>query len=210
MYDLVIKNGSVVTSSATFQADVGVSGQKIRAIGIGLEGERTIEAGGMYVTPGAVDIHVHLQMPIGNFTSSDDFYSGTCAAAFGGTTSIIDFVERQPDETMVQAIRARRALADPRVVIDYGLHMTLGPAEIGILDQVPAAYEAGCISFKLYMAYGFCLSDGQLMQALEAVGQSNGLPVVHAENWDIICMLVERNLAQGNKSPHWHPRSRPA
>ncbi len=210
MYDLVIKNGSVVTSSATFQADVGVSGQKIRAIGIGLEGEQTIEAGGMYVTPGAVDIHVHLQMPIGNFTSSDDFYSGTCAAAFGGTTSIIDFVERQPDETMVQAIRARRALADPRVVIDYGLHMTLGPAEIGILDQVPAAYEAGCISFKLYMAYGFCLSDGQLMQALEAVGQSNGLPVVHAENWDIICMLVERNLAQGNKSPHWHPRSRPA
>jgi dihydropyrimidinase len=151
-----------------------------------------------------------MQMPIGNFTSADDFYSGTVAAAFGGTTTIIDFVEREEQESFLEAIAARRAQADPRIVVDYGLHMTLGPNELDMLDQVPAAYDAGCISFKLYMAYDFCLTDSQMMSALMSVAAVSGLPVVHAENWDVICALVAQNLAQGNTSPHWHPRSRPA
>lgn len=208
-YDLVIKNGTVVTSTAKYPADVGVNGERIVAIGEDLRGDRSIDATGMLVTPGAVDIHVHMQMPIGSFVSSDDFFTGTRAAAFGGTTAIIDFVERQPEETMVEAIEARRTLADPRVVIDYGFHMTIGPAELDILDQVRGAYAHGCLSFKLYMAYGFCLSDGQMMQALEAVRDVDGLPVVHAENWDVICTLIARNLSAGNTSPIWHPRSRP-
>lgn len=208
-YDLVIKNGAVVTASAAFTADVAVKGERIVAIGEDLRGDRSIDATGMLVTPGAVDIHVHMQMPIGSFVSSDDFFTGTRAAAFGGTTAIIDFVERQPGETMVEAIEARRALADPRVVVDYGFHMTLGPAEINILEQVREAYALGCVSFKLYMAYGFCLTDGQMMQALEAVRDVDGLPVVHAENWDVICTLIARNLSAGNTSPIWHPRSRP-
>jgi dihydropyrimidinase len=207
--DLVIKNGTVVTATATYQADIGVRGERIVAIGEELNGERKIDAAGKLVTPGAVDMHVHLQMPIGNFVSSDDFYSGTRAAAFGGTTTIIDFVEAGPDQSMVEAISARRALADPKVVIDYGLHMTIGPAEIAKLEQLPAAVEAGCVTFKLYMAYALCLSDSQLMQALEAIGDVNGLPVVHAENWDVICALVARNLAAGNTKPYWHPLSRP-
>ncbi|UCG24614.1 MAG: dihydropyrimidinase [Chloroflexota bacterium] len=209
-YDLVISDGTVVTANAIFAADIGVSGEQIAAIGRGLTGERILDATGKLVTPGAVDIHVHMQMPIGDFVSADDFYSGTVAAALGGTTAIVDFVERAPQETMVEAIAARRAQADPRVVIDYGLHMTIGPAEITLLDQVPAAYDGGCTSFKLYMAYGLCLSDGQLLQALEAIRDVGGLPVVHAENWDLICTLVARNLAAGRTSPHWHPRSRPA
>lgn len=209
-YDLVIKNGTVITAAATFTADVGVNGERIVAIGEGLSGVRSVDAAGMLVTPGAVDIHVHMQMPIGPFVSSDDFFTGTRAAAIGGTTAIVDFVERQPGESMVEAIEARQALADPRVVIDYGFHMTLGPAEIEILEQVREAYDYGCISYKLYMAYGFCLTDGQMMRALEAVGDVNGLPVVHAENWDVICTLVARNLSAGNTSPIWHPRSRPA
>ena len=209
-YDLVIKNGTVVTSSATFAADVGIKGEHIAGIGQGLTGERSLDATGKLVTPGAVDIHVHMQMPIGDFVSTDDFFSGTVAAAHGGTTAIVDFVERAPGETMVEAIAARRALADPRVVIDYGFHMTIGPAEIDRLDQVPSAFEAGCVSFKLYMAYGLRLSDGQLLQALEAIRDAGGLPVVHAENWDLICTLVARNLAAGRTAPHWHPRSRPA
>jgi dihydropyrimidinase len=207
--DLVIKNGTVVTAATTYQADIGVRGEKIVAIGEGLKGRREIDAAGKLVTPGAVDIHVHLQMPIGDFVSSDDFFSGTRAAAFGGTTAVIDFVEAGPDESMVEAIAARRALADPKVVIDYGLHMTIGPAEIAKLEQVPATVEAGCVTFKLYMAYALCLTDSQLMQALEAIGKVNGLPVVHAENWDVICALVARNLAAGNTEPYWHPLSRP-
>jgi dihydropyrimidinase len=111
---------------------------------------------------------------------------------------------------MLEALAARRALADPKVVIDYGLHMTIGPDEIAHLDEVPGVYEAGCGSFKLYMAYGLRLSDDQLLQALTAIRDVNGLPVVHAENWDVICALVNENLANGRTTPHYHPRSRPA
>ncbi len=210
IFDMVIKKGTVVTAETSYQADVGITGETITAIGDDLTAENEIDAQGKLVIPGAVDIHVHMQMPIGDFISSDDFFTGTRAAAFGGTTTIIDFVEPEEDESLLAALAKRRAEADPKVVIDYGLHMTLGPAEISKLDEVPAVYAAGCGSFKLYMAYGFRLDDGQLWQALEAVAGVNGLPVVHAENWDVICTLIERNLAKGNISPHWHPRSRPA
>ena len=210
MFDTVIKNGTIITAYETMQADVGIVGEKIAAVGQNLPGKRVIDATGKLVTPGAVDIHVHLEMPIGRFTSTDDFYTGTRAAAFGGTTCIVDFVERQSQETMVEAIAARRALADPQTVIDYSLHMTLGPNEIPILEQVPEAYAAGCTSFKLYMAYGLRLHDGELWQALTAVSRTSGIPVIHAENWDIITALIAQNLKAKHTSPHWHPRSRPA
>jgi dihydropyrimidinase len=208
-YDLVIKGGMVVTAEATWPADVAIQGERIAAVGLDLPGEREIDATGKLVIPGGVDIHVHLEMPIGRFRSADSFFSGSRAAALGGTTTIIDFVEAAPDQPLVEALAARRALADPQVVIDYALHMTLGPAEIPRLDQLPDVRAAGCSSFKLYMAYGFCLSDGQMMQALEAVQAVEGMPVVHAENWDVICTLVARHLAHGRTQPHWHPRSRP-
>ncbi|VAW36157.1 Dihydropyrimidinase [hydrothermal vent metagenome] len=210
MYDLVIKDGTIVTAISTHQADIGINGEKIAAIGQNLAGNKTLDATGKLVTPGAVDIHVHLQMPIGNFTSTDTFFSGSRAAAFGGTTTFIDFVETQPDQTMSEAIAARRALADPNVVVDYGLHMTIGPNDMTKLEQLPAAYAAGCTSFKLYMAYGLRLRDDELLRALTAVRNLNSIPVVHAENWEIISELVRQNLAAGRTSPHWHPRSRPA
>ena len=169
-----------------------------------------LEARGKLVIPGAVDVHVHLQMPIGEFTSADDFFTGTRAAAFGGTTTVIDFVEAKPQESLLDALAARRAAADEGVVIDYGLHMTIAPIDMVKLDQAAAVVEAGCASFKLYMAYGLRLDDGQLLQAFEAIREAGGLPVVHAENWDVICTLVGRNLAAGRTSPRWHPRSRPA
>jgi dihydropyrimidinase len=210
-YDLVIKDGTVVTAVSTYRADVAVNGEHIAAIGQDLSGTRELDAGGKLVTPGAVDIHVHMQLALSSgFVSSDDFFTGTRAAALGGTTTIIDFVEAKPKQRLLDALASRQAEADPQVAIDYGLHMTLGPDEIGRLDQVPEVYAAGCTSFKLYMAYGFYLTDGRLMQALEAVRDVGGLPVVHAENWDLICTLVERNVAAGRTSPQWHPRSRPA
>lgn len=210
MYDLVIRNGRIVTADDVFVADVAVNGETIAAIGKDLQGQRELDATGKLVIPGGIDIHVHLQMPIGRFTSTDDFYHGTRAAAVGGTTAIVDFVETQPDETMLQALAARQALARDKVVIDYGLHMTIGPGDIAKLDQVAAAREAGCASFKLYMAYGLRLTDGELLLALEAIRDVGGLPVVHAENWDVITTLIRRNLALGRTTPHWHPRSRPA
>ncbi len=209
-YDLVIKHGTVVTAVSTTQADIGINGEKIAAIGENLQGKRELDAAGKLVTPGAIDVHVHLEMPIGDFTSTDDFLTGTRAAAFGGTTTIIDFIETAPDETMLAALAARRAKADPKVLIDYGLHMTIGPTDIAKLDQLPGVFKAGCTSFKLYMAYGLRLHDGELLKALTAVRDVGGMPVIHAENWDVICALIEQNLAAGRVEPHWHPRSRPA
>ncbi len=209
-YDLVIKNGRIITAHTSFTADIAIRGEQIAAIGQNLSGKREIDAAGKLVTPGAVDIHVHLEMPIGKFTSSDDFFTGTRAAALGGTTAVVDFIERQPGETMLAALADRRVLADPKVVIDYGLHMTIGPHDIAHLDEVPAAYAAGCGSFKLYMAYGLRLTDDQIFKALTAIRSVNGLPVVHAENWDVICTLIAKNLANGNTAPRFHPLSRPA
>jgi len=209
MFDLVISKGLIVTSSSTFEGDVGIKEGIIAALGQNLEGKRVIDARGKLVTPGAVDTHVHLEMPIGNYVSTDDFYSGTRAAAFGGTTSIIDFVEPREDQTLLEGLEERRSLAEARAVIDYGLHMTIGPGEMDKLEQIPGIMEAGCGSFKLYMAYGLRLKDDELYRALKAVGSAGGLPVIHAENWDIICALIEENIAKGNTSPHWHPRSRP-
>jgi len=210
-YDLVIKNGIVVTAGAVFQADVAVQGETIAALGTGLRGQRELDAAGQYVIPGGVDIHVHMQMPLpGGVTSADTFFSGTRAAAFGGTTSIVDFVAAEPDETMLDALAKRRAEADPQVVIDYGLHMTISPPELHKLHELPQVVEAGISTVKLYMAYGFRLTDDQLFRALQAAHAHRLLPVVHAENWDVIQTLIAQNLAAGNTSPRWHPRSRPA
>jgi dihydropyrimidinase len=210
MPDLVIRNGTIITPTGLVAGDVAIDGETITAVGGTHNGRRIIDAAGKLIIPGGIDPHVHLGMPIGRFTSADDFFHGTRAAAFGGTTAVVDFVETGPAETMLDALAARRALADPAVTIDYGLHMTIGPLDIARLDQLPAARAAGCRSFKLYMAYGLRLTDDQLLAALEAVRDVAGFPVIHAENWDLITALVARNLAAGRTEPRWHPRSRPA
>jgi dihydropyrimidinase len=209
-FDLVITNGTIVTAWHTVRADIGIVGEQIAAIGTHLTGARVLDAAGKLVIPGGVDIHVHMELALApDIVSSDTFYTGTRAAALGGTTTIIDFVEAKPDESLLAALARRRAVADPQVVIDYGLHMTIGPWDIAKLAEVPAVVAAGGTSFKLYMAYGLRLDDGQLLQALEAVRDAGGRPVIHCENWDIIGTLVRRHLAAGRTEPRWHPRSRP-
>lgn len=211
LFETVIKNGTVVTAQNSFVADVAIQNGTIAAIGAGLSGAREVDAAGMLITPGAVDIHVHMQMPLGDgVVSADTFYTGTTAAANGGTTTIVDFVDTKADETMLDALAKRRAAADPQVVIDYGLHMTIVPTDMEKLDQLPSVVKAGCGTFKLYMAYGFRLTDDQLYRALCAVRAVNGFPVIHAENWDIICALQHEALANGRFQPRWHPRTRPA
>lgn len=209
-YELVIQNGTIITANQHYQADVAISGEKIVAVGENLTGKRSLDATGKYVIPGAVDIHVHMQMPLpGDIISSDTFFTGTRAAAIGGTTAIVDFVAAEPDETMLDALAKRQAEADGQVVIDYGLHMTISPHEIKKLDELPQVLEAGVNTLKLYMAYGFRLQDDELLKALQAAKQNRMLPVVHAENWDVIQALIAQNLEIGNTSPRWHPRSRP-
>jgi dihydropyrimidinase len=208
--DLVITNGTLITASDTFRADIGIVGEKIAVIGQNLRGKRTIDATGKYVLPGAVDPHVHLEMPQGEYISSDDFESGTIAAACGGTTTIIDFVEPGENESLLDALKSRRAQADGHAVIDYGLHMTLPNADEATLAQIPAVVDAGVSTFKMYTIYGgFALEDNEMLRAFETVQLNGGMPIVHAENRHIVKYLQEKYLSDGKTAPRFHPKSRP-
>jgi dihydropyrimidinase len=211
MFDTVIANGLLVSAEATVHADLGISGGKIAAIGHELKGRQTIDASQMLVLPGAVDEHVHLEMPVGEFASSDDFYTGTVAAACGGTTTIIDFVEPEGGQRLSAALHERQSAADDKVVVDYGLHMTLTDAQEQTLAQIRATIDAGVASFKLYMAYeGLRLDDTGLLRALQAIQHEGGRAIVHAENHHSITYLTARALAQGCTGPENHPLTRPA
>jgi dihydropyrimidinase len=211
MLDLVIAGGTAVTAEGTAHADVGICEGRIASIGRGMAGRERIDASGMLVLPGAVDEHVHLQMPLGDLTSSDDFYTGTVAAACGGTTTVIDFAQARPEQPLVEALAARRAEADGKVAIDYGLHTTLSRADDEALAQIPASIAAGSASFKLYMAYeGLRLDDGGLLRTLEALRTYGGRALLHAENHHAITYLVAQALGRGQTGPENHPLTRPA
>lgn len=211
--DVVVCGGNLVTPAGVFKADVGIIGERIVEIGETLHGARELDAAGCYVLPGAVDPHVHLQMPAGEYVSSDDFASGTVAAALGGTTTVIDFVEPEPQEDLLDALEQRQDEADGRVAIDYGLHMTIPTwhaAHPDALDTLPAVKAAGVSSFKLYLAYqGLRLDDAQLYRALEAVAAVDGLPIVHCENGPICEQRRARAVARGDTAPLYHARTRP-
>ena len=211
--DLVIRNGEVITAGGIFRCDVGVHGERIAAVGDNLHGATEIDAAGCYVIPGAVDPHVHLQMPLGEYVSADSFASGTVAAACGGTTTVIDFVEPDAEETLLDALAARRAEADGAVVTDYGLHMTI-PAwharRAHALSQIPEVLAAGCSSFKMYMAYGgLMLDDVSLYTAMAAVGKAGGLPIVHCENGAMCELMRSVSVASGRVAPVNHAFTRP-
>jgi len=216
---LLIQNGTLVTASDTFQADVAVVGDKIVAVGQNLvrqglwESAETINAGGLLVIPGGIDPHVHLHYPQGpnRVVSSDDWFTGTIAAACGGTTTLIDFVEARPGETWMEAFDARLAEADLQAVVDFGFHMSLNRADERSLAEVGAVIQAGMPSFKIYMAYdNIRLTDAEMLLALETLRKEGGLPIVHAENHDVIMRLVARHVAAGHVEPRWHPHTRPA
>lgn len=211
MYDLVIRSGQLVLGNGVVSAEIAITDGKIAAIGDNLTAQRSIDANGKLVIPGGVDIHTHMQMPLPAATSSDTFFTGTRAAALGGTTSIISFVHSEPHHTtLAAALTDRRAEAGPQVVIDYALHIEIGPNEIAKLDELPTIVTDGCATFKLYMAYGLRLTDDQLYQALAAIKAVAGMTVIHTENWDMIGVLQAEALAHGNTEPRWHPRTRPA
>jgi dihydropyrimidinase len=210
MYDLVIRGGTLITPADTYVADIGIQGETISAIGRDLVGERTLDAAGLLVIPGAVDPHVHLQTPVGATQTSDDWASGTRAAACGGTTTVIDFVEADLGGSLLDALAARQAQADGCAVIDYGLHMTLRETPPEVLAEIPAVVASGCPSFKTYLTYeGFYLDDPTFLQALEAVAAAGGLVLVHAENHALIERLRQQLPEAGHTAPAFHARSRP-
>lgn len=211
MFDLVIHGGTLVTAERTLQADLGVLGEKIAAVGRDLQGTRRIEAGGLLVLPGAVDPHVHLEMPVGATRSSDDWFTGTRAAACGGTTTLIDFVEPAPGERLLHALAARRELAERKAVIDFGLHMTIAQDDKQTLQDITTLCADGCTSFKTYLTYeDLRLSDSAFLNVLDAVKNAGGIVLVHAENDAIIKHLQNQFRADGKTAPKYHAITRPA
>lgn len=210
-FDLVIHDGLLITSSDTFKADLGINAGKIAAIGHKLSGVTMIDANDLYVLPGAIDPHVHIEMPVGKTISSDDWFTGTQAAAYGGTTTVIDFVEAGPQQSLIDGLFDRKSLAENRAVIDYAFHVTLADADEDTLEEIPAVIKAGVTSFKTYTTYeGFCLSDIEFLRILKAVNAHNGLVIVHAENDSMIKHFTQELIDNDNLTPNYHPLSRPA
>ena len=211
---LLIKNGTIVNASDIYRGDVFVETDTVTTIGTNLSmpADRTLDATGRYVIPGGIDCHTHLDMPFGGSTSADDFESGTIAAAFGGTTSIVDFAIQYRGQTLHHAWETWMKKAEGKAVIDYGFHMIITE----LTDQVEAEMDAlvtqGVTSFKLFMAYPgvFMLDDASIFRAMLRTGDNGGTICMHAENGGVIDVLVQRALAEGKTAPKYHALTRPA
>lgn len=212
----LIRNGVLVTASDTFEADILIEHGKITQIGIGLlPDERTelIDASGCYVIPGGIDPHTHLDMPFGGTVTADDFATGTVAAAFGGTTTIIDFCLTQKGRPLLESLQQWHDKADGKAAIDYGFHLMIGEMNDQVLEELPQMIEEeGVSSFKVFMAYKnqFQADDAILYQTLQKAKEYGALVMVHAENGDVIDLLVREALAAGRTEPIHHALTRPS
>ncbi|TMG32439.1 MAG: dihydropyrimidinase, partial [Chloroflexi bacterium] len=209
----LITNGTVVTAADTYRGDVLVDGEKIAMIGKELKaaGAKRINATGKYVIPGGIDVHTHMELPFGGTFASDDFETGTRAAAFGGTTTIVDFAVQGFGEPLEKARDAWLKKARGKAVIDYGLHMIVRDVSDKVLKEMDTMVKEGVSSFKLFMAYPgvFMVDDGAIFKALSRTAENGGLICMHAENGGVIDVLVKRALAQKHTAPKWHALTRP-
>jgi dihydropyrimidinase len=210
----LIRNGTVVTAAETKQADILIEGEKIKEVRAGIPAESatgSIDATGMLVFPGGIDVHTHLDMPFGGTVSSDDFETGTRAAAFGGTTTLIDFAIQPKGTRMRDALDTWWKKADGRAVTDYGLHMIVTDLPEAGLEDMDDMVREGVASFKLFMAYPGVLmvDDATIFQALGRTAKNGALICLHAENGGVIDVIVKRALAEGKTAPVYHGLTRP-
>lgn len=210
---LVIRGGQVVTNSGVFPADVLVDGETIAAVGNNLPavGAQVIDATGKHILPGGIDVHTHLDMPLGGIASCDDFFTGQRAAAFGGTTTHIDFCNQERGQTLGDALAVWHEKARGRACIDYGFHLTLTDITPNILDEIATLPAAGVTSIKMLMAYKgrVMVDDAGLFLAMQRARESGILTMVHCENGDVIDVLVRQALAAGQTAPIYHALTRP-
>src|SRR5436190_8495236 len=210
----LIKNGTVITAVDLYRGDILIEGERISAIAttLDVEADQILDASGKYVVPGGIDCHTHLDMPFGGTMSADDFESGTTAAAFGGTTSVVDFAIQYRGQTLHHAWETWMKKAEGKAVIDYGFHMIITELTDQVEGEMDALVRQGVTSFKLFMAYRgiFMLDDGSIFKALSRTGKNGGTICMHAENGDVIDVLVQRALAEGKTAPKYHALTRPA
>jgi dihydropyrimidinase len=213
-FDTVIRNGTIVTATDIYAADVGINSDKISAIAAQLPIEnasRVIDAAGHLVMPGGIDVHTHLDMPFGGTTSADDFETGTIAAAFGGTTTLIDFAIQYKGQSLRQAFDGWMQKAHGKAVTDFAFHCIITDLGAAQLEEMGQLIHEGVTSFKLFMAYPgvFMLDDATIFRAMAQAAKHAGLVCMHAENGGAIDVLVEKALAEGKRAPKYHALTRP-
>lgn len=210
----IIKNGTIATATDLYGADLLIENGMIAAIAAELQDPEAeiVDASGCYVFPGGIDPHTHLDMPFGGTVTKDDFETGTIAAAFGGTTTIIDFCMTSKGKPLQESVREWHAKAAGKASIDYGFHLMVSEINDDVLNQMKTMIEEeGITSFKVFMAYknNLQVDDGTLYSTLQFAKEQGALVMVHAENGDVIDLLVTRALAEGHTEPKYHALTRP-
>ncbi len=209
----LIKNGRVVTAVDDYFADILIEDDTVSTIGktLDIEADRVIDAAGKIVIPGGIDPHTHMEMPFGGTESADDFFTGTRAAAFGGTTTIIDFAIQGQGETLTQGVENWHRKAEGKTCIDYGFHLITTTFGDGDDKEMYRIMDSGVTSFKLFMAYPgvFLADDATIYRAMSAAGKRGGLVCMHAENGIVINEIIKRFIAEGRTAPKYHALTRP-
>jgi dihydropyrimidinase len=208
MYDLIIKGGTVATASDTFAADVAVKDGKIAALGDNLgDWDKVIDATGMLLLPGGIDAHCHIEQESSSgIMTSDDYFSASVSAAFGGTTTIVPFAAQHRGQSLRDVVKAYHERAEPKSVIDYAFHLIISdPSEQVLGQELPALIMDGYNSFKVYMTYDLLkIDDRQLLDVLVLAREYGAMTMVHAENNDVIAWLSDRLLQRGHVEPKFH------
>src|SRR5215210_2311634 len=212
----LIKNGHIVTAVDSYVADILIDGETITMIGKDLASvisdvDKTIDATNKLVIPGGIDPHTHLDLPFGGTSSSDDFETGTIAAAYGGTTTIIDFAVQYKGQSLNQALDVWFAKAEGKASVDYGFHLICTDLPDSRLPEMKGMIDQGVSSFKLFMAYPgvFLVDDATIYKAMQTAGANGGLICMHAENGVVIDAIVKQAIAAGQTAPKYHALTRP-
>ena len=211
----LIKGGRIVTASDDYVGDILIENGTISLIGVSLDvdADKVIDAAGKYVMPGAIDPHTHIEMPFGGTVTCDDFTTGTVSAAFGGTTTLVDFCLQLPGESFAQALEDWHEKMDRcKPVIDVGFHIAITDLnDGGTLEDLAKVPAEGVTSYKVFMAYkgAVMVDDETLFKVMRTAAETGALVMVHAENGDAIDILVKDALAAGHTEPVWHARTRP-
>src|SRR6266699_4958527 len=213
----VVTNGRIITATDDFQGDILIEGEQIVAVcspGIfaTMQSDSVLDAQGKYVFPGAIDVHTHMELPLPTTVASDDFETGTIAAACGGTTCIIDFANQQRGHSLSEALQSWHTKAAGNAVIDYGFHITITDLASAPEEAMDEMVAAGVTTFKLLMAYPgtFMVDDETIYRVLRRSARLGGLVMVHAENGITIDFLVREAIAAGHAAPIYHAHTRPA
>ena len=210
---MLLVNGLIVGESGSFSGDIRIDGELIAEIGVSLaplENEQVIDAGGKIILPGGVDVHTHMDLDLGNVRATDDFYSGTVAAACGGTTTIVDHMAFGPRGCSIShQVETYHHLADGNAVIDYGFHGVMDHVDDDILEEVKTLIDIGITSHKFYLTYGGKISDYEIIRLMERASELGIMLAVHSENDGAVTWFREKYRAEGKTAPIYHAKSRP-